>query len=141
MRRRLFCLLPLAILAACAETETAPVTAEPSPEPERVYSPGPIPWEQLSEEHRRRARMMLARHGEAVPEDEEALRVRWGAMSPAQQRFAIRAPSRMTPPRDSRSRRGTASRGGTRQATPSRSTPPRQGSSTTRPPTTRRPSN
>ncbi len=139
MRRRLFCLSALALLAACAETDPAPVTTEPpAPEPERVYSPGPIAWEQLSEEHRRRARLMLARHGEAVA-DEAALQARWQEMSPAQQRFAIRSPSRMAPPRDA-ARRGTVRRGavprgtatrGTRQATrptPSgarRSTPPR----------------
>ena len=136
MRRRLFCLSALALLAACAETETAPATADPAaPEPERVYSPGPIAWEQLSEEHRRRARLMLARHGEAVA-DEAALQARWQEMPPAQQRFAIRSPSRMAPPRDA-SRRAAPRRGGTaprgtRQATrppttggPRRSTPPR----------------
>ena len=81
MRRRLFCLLPLALLAACEEQ---PAAVQPEvTDSERVYSPGPIAWEQLSDEHRRRARMMLARHQEAVPEDEDALRTRWNALSPA----------------------------------------------------------
>lgn len=132
MRRRLFCLLPLAALAACAQEQPPPVTTEPEgPEPERVYSPGPIPWEQLSEEHRRRARQMLARHQEAVPEDEDALRARWDAMSPAQQRFVIRRPSRMAPPRDTQPRRGSTARstGAPRQRSSSSS---RSGSSTSR---------
>jgi len=142
MRRRLFCLLPLALVTACADTAPQPVTTDPAPqEPERVYSPGPISWDQLSEEHRRRARVMLARQGEAVPDDEEALRARWEAMSPAQQRFVIRRPQPMSPPRDAGtpargSARGTArgtSRGGaaparrtgtTRAATPRSATPP-----------------
>lgn len=116
MRRRLFCLLPIALLAACEEQPAT--TAQPeAPDVERVYSPGPIPWEQLSEEHRRRARMMLARHQEAVPEDEDALRARWAAMSPAQQRFAIRAPRRMAPPRDTHVRRTTTRSGSTTRTT------------------------
>ena len=107
MRRRLFCLMSLAALAACAETPPPAPTEPESPETERVYSPGPIAWDQLSEEHRRRARQMLARHQESVPDDEDALRARWNAMSPAQQRFAIRQPRRLAPPRDAHVRRGT----------------------------------
>jgi len=131
MRRRLFFLLPLAALAACAETP-APVTTEPAgPDPERVYSPGPIAWEQLSDDHRRRARAMLARHQEAVPDDEDALRARWNAMSPAQQRFAIRRPTRMAPPRDTHARRtGSTSRGTSSSA--SRSSTHRSSTSTSR---------
>lgn len=110
MRRRLFCLLPIALLAACEEQPAAPTQPE-APDVERVYSPGPIAWEQLSDEHRRRARQMLARHQEAVPEDEDALRARWNAMSPAQQRFAIRQPRRMAPPRNA-SYRTTTTRSG-----------------------------
>lgn len=136
MRRRLFCLLPLALLAACEEQ---PAAVQPEvTDSERVYSPGPIAWEQLSDEHRRRARMMLARHQEAVPEDEDALRTRWNAMSPAQQRFAIRAPRRMAPPRNVPHRTTTrsGSRGSTtthvstsRSGTRSSAAPARSGSS------------
>lgn len=123
MRRRLFCLLPLVALAACEEPQ--PVVTEPQgPEPERVYSPGPISWDQLSEEHRRRARQMIARHQESVPDDDAALRARWDAMSPAQQRFAIRAPRRMAPPRDTHVRHGTTRSG----SSASRSTSSRSGS-------------
>lgn len=128
MRRRLFCLLPIALLAACDEQPATPTQPE-APDVERVYSPGPIAWEQLSDEHRRRARMMLARHQEAVPEDEEALRARWNAMSPAQQRFAIRAPRRMAPPRDNHARRTT--RGSTtRSSTSSHGSTSRSSTST-----------
>lgn len=125
MRRRLFCLLPIALLAACEE-QPAAATPPETPEAERVYSPGPIAWEQLSDEHRRRARLMLARHQEAVPEDDAALRARWNAMSPAQQRFAIRAPRRMAAPRDTHVRRPT--RGSSRSS----SAAPRSGGGSSR---------
>lgn len=132
MRRRLFCLMSLAALAACAETPTPAATEPEGPEPERVYSPGPIAWDQLSEEHRRRARQMLARHQESVPDDEDALRARWNAMSPAQQRFAIRQPRRMAAPRDTHAaRRGstTGTRSGSHASTRTSGGATRSGSS------------
>ncbi|MEO3473608.1 hypothetical protein AAFN86_17200 [Roseomonas sp. CAU 1739] len=91
--RRTGLLALLAGLAACAAPEPPPPVVLPSedPEPERVYSPGPIPWADLSEEHKRRARAGLARIGESA-DDDETLQARWMIMSPAQQRFLIRRP-------------------------------------------------
>lgn len=98
--RRALLLALLGALSACAGPEgpaaTAPV-ADPDPDPEQVYSPGPIPWENLTEEHKRRARQALTRLGEDIP-DEATLQARWLTMSPAQQRYMIRRPPPPPPP-------------------------------------------
>jgi len=116
MTRRGVLLAMLAALGACAMPDAASAPAAPDgpdPDPEPVYAPGPIPWESLTEEHKRRARQALARIGEAVPDD-EALAARWARMSPAQQRFMIRRPPPppLPPPRSrtapSRRQRTTA---------------------------------
>jgi hypothetical protein len=96
--RRAFLLGLLATLSACATPEPEPVViADPDPDPEQVYTPGPIPWANLTEEHKRRARQGLSRLGEDVPDD-ETLQARWMIMSPAQQRFMIRRPPPPPPP-------------------------------------------
>ena len=55
-RAGLFALL--ASLSACATPDAEPVATAPEPEqdrdPEDVYSPGAIPWSDLTEEHKRR---------------------------------------------------------------------------------------
>ncbi len=64
MTRRAFLLAVLAALSACAEQAAPPPVAtgpDPDPEPEDVYCPGAIPWADLTEEHKRRARRALAR--------------------------------------------------------------------------------
>jgi hypothetical protein len=96
--RRMFLLGLVATLAACApEPQPVTVITEPDPDPESVYTPGPIPWENLTEEHKRRARQALTRLGEDVPDD-ATLQARWMIMSPAQQRFMIRRPPPPPPP-------------------------------------------
>ena len=114
--RRAGLLALLAGLGACAAPEPPAPVVVPSddPEPERVYSPGRIPWADLSEEHKRRARAGLARIGDPV-DDDETLQARWMLMSPAQQRFLIRRP----PPPPARPARAPA-----RGTAPSRRTPP-----------------
>lgn len=106
-------------LSACATEEAAPVATvvqDPDPDPEDVYSPGAIPWADLTEEHKRRARAALSRLGEDVPDD-ATLQARWLLMPPAQQRYVIRRPppppsrpvaSGRTRARGSSSRRTTA---------------------------------
>ncbi|MBR0675704.1 hypothetical protein GXW77_05885, partial [Roseomonas alkaliterrae] len=93
MTRRALLLAMLAALGACAAPEppTPTVPSDPDPDPETVYTPGPIPWANLTEEHKRRARQALTRLGEDIP-DEETLQARWMTMSPAQQRYMIRRP-------------------------------------------------
>lgn len=100
--RRALLLALLAGLAACAapEPETPVPDPDPDPDPEEVYSPGPIPWANLTDEHKRRARQGLTRLGEDIP-DEETLQARWLTMSPAQQRYMIRRPP-PPPPRPTR---------------------------------------
>jgi len=118
VRRRALGLLLLATLGACAAPEptAAPPPDDDDPDPERVYTPGPIPWTSLTDEHKRRARQGLTRLGEDIP-DEETLQARWLIMSPAQQRFMIRRPPPPPPP----PRRTTTRRGRTRSpATTSR---------------------
>ena len=121
--RRALLLALLAGVAACAapEPETPAPVADPDPDPEEVYSPGPIPWANLTDEHKRRARQGLTRLGEDIP-DEETLQARWLTMSPAQQRYMIRRPP-PPPPRPTRApargstpaRRGAAPAATTRQ--------------------------
>jgi hypothetical protein len=108
--RRAGLLALLAGLAACAappeeQPAAAPVLQDPDPEPEEVYSPGRIPWTDLTEEHKRRARAALTRLGEDIPDD-ATLQARWLLMSPAQQRYSIRRPP--PPPARPTVRRGRA---------------------------------
>ncbi len=117
--RRWLLLGLVATVAACApDAEPVTVITEPDPDPETVYTPGPIPWSNLTEEHKRRARQALTRLGEDVPDD-ETLQARWMIMSPAQQRFMIRRPPPPPPP----PRRGTPARGRGAPPPPRRAAP------------------
>jgi len=112
--RRALLLGLLGTLAACAAPDTTPTAdPDPDPDPDQVYTRGPIPWENLTDEHRRRARQGLSRLGETIPDD-ATLQTRWATMSPAQQRFMIRRPP---PPRPAAPARTPA-----RTATPARRT-------------------
>lgn len=91
MKRRL---LLLALLpAACAQPNQPPpvTTAPPAEEPEQVFAPGPIAWDRLSEDQKRRARDAMRRLGYDTS-SEEAIIDQWNALPPAKQRFAIRRP-------------------------------------------------
>lgn len=126
--RRAGLLALLAGLSACATPAPAPVApAVPEltgdPDPEDVYSPGPIPWADLTEEHKRRARAALGRMGEDVPDDDAELQARWLIMSPAQQRYVIRRPP--PPPRPAVRRAPT-------RTPPRRTTTPPHRTTTTR---------
>lgn len=135
--RRAGLLALLAGLAACAAPEPpAPVLpADPDPDPETVYTPGPIPWDNLTEEHKRRARQGLTRLGEDVPDD-ATLQARWMIMPPAQQRYLIRRPPPPPPPRQAERGRGrTAPARGTAQ----RGTAPARRTAAPSPPPRRRP--
>ena len=120
--RRALLLALLAGVAACAapEPETPAPVADPDPDPEEVYSPGAIPWANLTDELKRRARQGLTRLGEDIP-DEETLQARWLTMSPAQQRYMIRRPP-PPPPRPTRApaRGRTPARRGSAPATTTR---------------------
>lgn len=91
MKRRLFLLALLP--AACADPNQAPptTTAPLAEEPEPVFAPGPIPWDSLAEDQRRRAREVMGRLGYDTS-SEEAIIAQWEALPPAKQRFAIRRP-------------------------------------------------
>lgn len=91
MKRR-FLLLAL-LPAACAQpNQTPPVTAAPpAEEPEQVFAPGPIAWDRLSEDQKRRARDAMRRLGYDTSSEEAIIR-QWNALPPAKQRFAIRRP-------------------------------------------------
>jgi hypothetical protein len=124
--RRAGLLALLAGLSACAAPTPAPVVpAVPEltgdPDPEDVYSPGPIAWAELTDEHKRRARAALGRMGEDVPDDDAELQARWLIMSPAQQRYVIRRPP--PPPRPARPVARARSRAPTRRTPPP---PPRR---------------
>jgi len=127
--RRAGLLALLAGLSACATQAPQPVAVtapvpEGDPDPEDVYSPGPIPWADLTEEHKRRARVALGRLGEDVPDDDAALQARWIIMPPAQQRYVIRRPP---PPPPRPVQRGRTSAPARRTATPARRpAPPRR---------------
>ena len=129
-RAGLFALL--AGLSACATPDAEPVATAPEPEqdrdPEDVYSPGAIPWSDLTEEHKRRARAALSRMGEDVPDDDATLQARWLIMSPAQQRYVIRRPPPPPPrPRPRTTRRGSTRTPARRSTAPARrTTPPRR---------------
>jgi len=91
MKRRL---LLLALLpAACAQpNQPPPVTAAPpAEEPEQVFAPGPIAWDRLNEDQKRRARDAMRRLGYDTSSEEAIIR-QWNALPPAKQRFAIRRP-------------------------------------------------
>ena len=125
MKRRFFlmALLP----AACAQpNQPPPVTATPpAEEPEQVFAPGPIAWDRLSEDQKRRARDAMRRLGYDTSSEEAIIR-QWDALPPAKQRFAIRRPP--PPPPAPPPRASTASRPATRPA-------PRPAPTAPRPPT------
>ncbi|MCA3352005.1 MAG: hypothetical protein INF97_15530 [Roseomonas sp.] len=91
MKRRLFLLALLP--AACAQPNQPPpvTTAPPAEEPEQVFAPGPIAWDRLSEDQKRRARDAMRRLGYDTSSEEAIIR-QWDALPPAKQRFAIRRP-------------------------------------------------
>ena len=121
MKRRFFLLALLP--AACAEQQQAPVTAAPPvEEPEPVFAPGPIPWDSLTQDQKRRAREVMARLGYDTS-SEEAIMAQWDALPPAKQRFAIRRPP---PPPPAPAPARPAARGATRPRQPApRPAPPR----------------
>jgi len=91
MKRRFFLLALLP--AACAQpNQPSPVTTAPSAEePEQVFAPGPMAWDRLSEDQKRRAREAMRRLGYDTSSEEAIIR-QWNALPPAKQRFAIRRP-------------------------------------------------
>jgi hypothetical protein len=97
MKRRLFLLALLP--AACAEPQQAPpvTTAPLVEEPEQVFAPGPIAWDRMNEDQKRRARDAMRRLGYDMS-SEEAIMRQWAALPPAKQRFAIRRPPPPPPP-------------------------------------------
>lgn len=111
MKRRFFLLALLP--AACAQpNQSPPVTATPpAEEPEQVFAPGPIAWDRLSEDQKRRARDAMRRLGYDTSSEEAVIR-QWQALPPAKQRFAIRRPPPPPPP----PRPSTASRPAPRPA-------------------------
>lgn len=117
MKRRFFLLALLP--AACAQPNQAPpVTAvPPAEEPEQVFAPGPIPWDRLTEDQKRRAREAMRRLGYDTSSEEAIIR-QWDALPPAKQRFAIRRPPPPPPPP---ARPSTTARPATRSVPP----PPR----------------
>jgi hypothetical protein len=118
MKRRLFLLALLP--AACAQPNQAPpvTTAPPAEEPEQVFAPGPIAWDRLNEDQKRRAREAMRRLGYNTSSEEAIIR-QWDALPPAKQRFAIRRPP--PPPPAPPTRASTAARPASRPA----SSPPR----------------
>ena len=97
MKRRFFLLALLP--AACAQPNQAPpvTTAPPVEEPEQVFAPGPIAWDRLNEDQKRRARDAMRRLGYDTSSEEAVIR-QWNALPPAKQRFAIRRPPPPPPP-------------------------------------------
>ena len=123
MKRRFFLLALLP--AACAQpNQTQPVVATPlDEEPEPVFAPGPISWESLNQDQKRRARDVMTRLGYDTSSEEAVIR-QWDALPPAKQRFAIRRPPPpppAPPPRTSTTASRPAARPATRPAPP----PPR----------------
>jgi len=124
MKRRFFLLALLP--AACAQPNQAPTaTTAPLPEePEQVFAPGPIAWDRLNEDQKRRARDAMRRLGFDTS-SEEAIMRQWAALPPAKQRFAIRRPPPPPPaqaPRPARAAPRAPARTPARTPTP----PPRR---------------
>ena len=115
MKRRFFLLALLP--AACAQPNQAPpvTTAPPVEEPEQVFAPGPIAWDRLNEDQKRRARDVMTRLGYDTSSEAAAIR-QWEALPPAKQRFAIRRPPPPPPAPPARTS-ATASRPAARPAT------------------------
>ena len=123
MKRRFFLLALLP--AACAQPNQAPpvTAAPPVEEPEQVFAPGPIAWDRLNEDQKRRARDAMRRLGYDTSSEEAVMR-QWNALPPAKQRFAIRRPP--PPPPAPPARTSTmASRPAARPATRPAPPPPR----------------
>ena len=122
MKRRFF-LLALLPTACAQPNQPPPVTAAPPmEEPEQVFAPGPIAWDSLNEDQKRRARDVMTRLGYDTSSEAAAIR-QWDALPPAKQRFAIRRPP---PPPAPPARTGAAaSRPAARPATRSPPSPPR----------------
>ena len=124
--KRLFFLLAL-LPAACAEpNQPPPVTTAPLPEePEQVFAPGPIAWDRLNEDQKRRARDAMRRLGYDTS-SEDAIMRQWAALPPAKQRFAIRRPPpppAAPPPRPARATPRAPARA---PVSPPRPAPPRR---------------
>ena len=115
MKRRFFLLALLP--AACAQPNQAPpvTTAPPVEEPEQVFAPGPIAWDRLNEDQKRRARDAMRRLGYDTSSEEAVIR-QWNALPPAKQRCAIRRPPPPPPAPPARTS-ATASRPAARPAT------------------------
>lgn len=131
MKRRFFLLALLP--AACAQPNPPPpVTTAPAvEEPEQVFAPGPIAWDRLNEDQKRRARDAMRRLGYDTS-SEEAIMRQWNALPPAKQRFAIRRPP---PPPAPAPRASTGSRSAPRPAARPASPP---ATASPRPPAPRR---
>lgn len=123
MKRRFFLLALLP--AACAQPNQAPpvTAAPPVEEPEQVFAPGPIAWDRLNEDQKRRARDVMTRLGYDTSSEAAAIR-QWDALPPAKQRFAIRRPPPPPPAPPARTS-ATASRPAARPATRPPPPPPR----------------
>jgi len=123
MKRRFFLLALLP--AACAQPNQAPpvTTAPPVEEPEQVFAPGPIAWDRLNEDQKRRARDAMRRLGYDTSSEDAVIR-QWNALPPAKQRFAIRRPPPPPPAPPARTS-ATASRPAARPATRPPPPPPR----------------
>ena len=122
MKRRFFLLALLP--AACAQPNQAPPVVAPplDEEPEQVFAPGPIAWDRLNEDQKRRARDAMRRLGYDTSSEEAVIR-QWNALPPAKQRFAIRRPPPQPAPPARTST--TASRPAARPATRPPPPPPR----------------
>jgi hypothetical protein len=123
MKRRFFLLALLP--AACAQPNQAPPVLAPplDEEPEQVFAPGPIAWDRLNEDQKRRARDVMTRLGYDTSSEAAAIR-QWDALPPAKQRFAIRRPPPPSPAPPARTS-ATASRPAARPATRPPPPPPR----------------
>lgn len=126
MKRRFFLLALLP--AACAQPNQAPPVVAPplDEEPEQVFAPGPIAWDRLNEDQKRRARDVMTRFGYDTSSEAAVIR-QWEALPPAKQRFAMRRP----PPPRARARSRSAPRPAARPAS-------RPATASPRPPAPRR---
>jgi len=123
MKRRFFLLALLP--AACAQPNQAPPVLAPpvGEEPEQGFAPGPIAWDRLNEDQKRRARDAMRRLGYDTSSEEAVIR-QWNALPPAKQRFAIRRPPPPPPAPPARAS-STAPRPAARPATRPPPPPPR----------------